>query len=182
MKKKLVLILALIVMLVSFSSCESEPSHSELNIPQRLTTVKTYNSEIFDLVASSLEDSASDRTAASDPVVLDAGITCSVTSFYDTWENLFLTFDEWVAADGTEISGNMEITVEYYSNTRESINTVSTNDPAILYFDSTSVSYLAESIDDGSSDSEFISRSENFLLVSLIVDGKHLVNNQIGYK
>lgn len=182
MKRKLVLILALIVMLASFTGCESEPSLSELTIPQRLTAVKDYNSEIFDLVASSLDGSRSTRVATSEPIALDVGLTSTTTYIYENREDLFLTFDEWVAADGTEISGYMEITVEYYSTTRESISIVRTNDPAILYFDSTSVSYFAASTDNDSSDSEFISGSDDFLLLSLIVDGKLLVNNQIGYK
>ena len=182
MKKRYVLTLVLAVMLAIFTGCEPEPSLPELTLPKRLAIVKEYHGEIFDLVVSNLEESTPTDFEESDPILLGEGITCFVTASDLDEINLFMSLDEWVAADGTEISGTIILDIEYHTSSEVSLNIVRTGIPATLYFDSSSVSYIAELTDGDSLDPTFIPESDYFAWVSVIVDGKLLVNNPIGYK
>lgn len=177
MKNKLVLTLALVIMLAAFTGCEPEPSLPELTIGERVSVAKGYNNEIFTLMVSILEDTSPADFADGDPITVDEGITCTVTSADGVDEiNLFMSFDEWVAADGTEISGTLILDVEYYTSP-VSLNIIRTGVPASLYFDRSSVSYVASFNDDDSVDTAFDSDLEYFFCTALIDDGEILLLN-----
>ncbi len=182
MKNTRVLTLALIIMLATFTGCESEPSFPELTIPQRMTTVKEYNQELFALIVPIVENAQPADFTEGDFVPVDEGITCFVTYSGLDEMTLYMTLDEWVAADGTKIIGTIELEVEYYTSPEVSLHIVRTDRPAFLYFDNSSVSYLAEFLDDEGSDPAYLSDYDYYAWVSMIVDGKLLVNNPIGYK
>jgi hypothetical protein len=177
MKNKLVLTLALVVMLTAFTGCEPEPSLPELTINERMTIVKRYNDEIFTLMTSILDDSSPSDFVEGDSILDDEeGLSCIVTAVDLDEINLFMSFDEWVADDGTEISGNMILDVEYYTSP-ESLNIIRTGIPASLYFDRSSVSYVASFLDDDSVDTTFVSDLEYFFCTSFIADGEILILN-----
>ena len=95
--------------------------------------------------------------------------------------DIVITLDEWVAADGTVISGTIYLDFYYYDVSRASLHIVQTDDTTFLYFDNTLVSYKADFIDGDEDDTTFISEYEQFIWISLIVDGKILVNNPMVY-
>ena len=113
MKNKLVLTVVLAIMVVVFLGCEAEPSLPELTIGERIAVVKDYHHEIFSLMASSLEDSASADFAEGDPITFDEGLS-GIVIYSDVDEiNMYITLNIWVAEDGTEISGTIVLDVEY---------------------------------------------------------------------
>ena len=178
MKNNFVLILALVVMTTIFTGCEPEPSLHEL-----ITVAKGYNTEILDLMLPVFENSDPTEFAKDELVTIDDGITCRVTSYYDNELRLFMTMDGWEAADGNEVGGFMAIDIEYYAPSEEvSINIIRMNDPATLYFDRSSVIYLAEFIDYDSSDQAFVSDYDYYFCLSLNDDGKTLMPNTVRYK
>lgn len=183
MKIKRVLILALVVMVTIFTGCEPEPTLPELTIPEMVTIAKGYNNEIVDLMLSAIEDSAPSDFSEGDLVAVAEGITCNVTDSYLNEVRLSLILDGWVAADETEIGGYLDIEVEYYTSTEEiSLNMIRIVDPSSLYFDRSSVTYLAEFVDEDSSDQAFIADHEFFFCLSLNDDGKTLLPNMVRYK
>jgi hypothetical protein len=175
MKRNFVVVLALVIMLWVFTGCEAAPT-----LPESLRTVKGYNDELFALVTSYLGDTAPDSFAEDSSITIGDGITCIVSSSSTNELNLVMTLNNWEAHDGTEISGTVVLDIEYYTSGMVYISIIRST-PAFLYFDRTSVSYVAESIDEDSSTAAFSAGSDMFFCASLIIDGKVLILNMLGY-
>jgi hypothetical protein len=175
MKRNFLLVLVLVMVFWVFTGCEAAPS-----LPETLRTVKGYNDELFALVASHLGDTAPESFAEDTSITIGQGITCIVSSSSTNELNLIMTLDDWEASDGTEVSGTVVLDIEYYTSGMVYISIIRST-PAFLYFDLTSVSYVAESIDDDSSTAAFSSGSDMFFCGSLIVDGEILILNLIGW-
>ena len=180
MKSKFMLIVVLIIMIAAFTGCESEPLLPEMTITSRFIIVKEYHREIVDLVVSYFESSSSIAYSDGDIISFAEGINGRVRYNHVYLMDISISLDEWVAVDGTIISGTVYLDFYYYHDddcSRDALHMVKTDDTAFLYFDDTWVSYKAEFVDGDESESTFISEYEQFIWIYLIVDGKMLVNN-----
>jgi hypothetical protein len=118
-------------------------------------------------MTSILYDSSPSDFSEGDSILEDEeGLIYIVTAVDLDEINLFMSFDGWVADDGTEISGNMILGVEYYTSP-VSLNSIRTGIPASLYFDRSSVSYVASFLDDDSIDTTFATDLEYFSALRL---------------
>lgn len=175
MKRNFVVVLAMVAILWVFIGCEAAPT-----LPESLRTVKGYNDELFALVTSYLGDTAPDSFAEDSSITIGEGLTCLVSNSSTNELNLVMALNNWEANDGTEISGTVVLDIEYYTSGNVYISIIRSA-PAYLYYDRTSVSYVAESIDDDSSTVAFSAGSDMFFCASLIIDGEILVLNMFGY-
>ena len=169
MKKNFAFVLVLVIMIGAFTGCELAPS-----IPEILTTVKGYNDEIIALVLPQVQGSAPESFTEGSFITIDDGITCSVSYSSTSELELFITLDNWVASDGTEINGIIELDFNFYDSPVY-IASIET-DTGIMYFNRTSVVFEAEVFDGDPATEAFTSAYETFLTISLIDDGIYLVN------
>ena len=174
MEKKFVLALLVLTCMVGiFTGCEQEPT-----LVQRVGSIQAYNEELVDLILQQVVGRAHGSYAENESILLDSGITCAVVESDSEDTTLQITLSDWIADDGTEISGFTIVDVMYYDNGNiSSIKMVQ----AALYFDRTSIGYLAEIFDGDDSTPAFTYDSEMFMCVSLIVDGKTLISNMFMY-
>jgi hypothetical protein len=174
MKMKLVLALALIVLLGVFTGCEPAPT-----LPEILSTVKGYKDELTELVLTHVESAAPTDFTEGDSIPVDDGITCIVDAADADELNLIMSLDNWVANDGTEITGTIAFDIEYDPSTLNL--SMFRMVPAIILFERTSASFVSEAIDEDVSTEAFVPAHEYFFCTSLIVDGEILMLNIYGY-
>ncbi len=172
MKKKFVVILSLIVILGAFSGCELAPS-----LPEILTTVKGYNNEIIALVLARVEGSTPESFTVDAFITLENGMSIRVDTTSASELELYITLDKWVASDGTEIDGIVQLDFSYYLSPAY-ISIIET-DTAILHFNRTSVGFEAEVFDGDPATEAFTYAFGTFFSMSLTVDGKPLIANFI---
>jgi len=175
MKKIFTLVLVLVIMFGTFTGCELAPSISEI-----LTTVKVYNNEIIALVLPQIEGSAPESFTKDSFIIIDDGITCRVSYSSVSEVELFITLDNWVASDGTEINGIIELDFNYYDSPVY-ISSIET-DTGIFHFNRTSVVFEAEVFDGDPATEAFTSAYEIFFTISLVDDGITLINLMYGGK
>ena len=175
MKRKLLAVLVLVsIMLGTFTGCEPMPTLSAI-----VSTTKGFNNEIIALIISQVEEDYSPDDFPEDlKITVDEGLTCTVEYSGLNSLELLVTLDDWVANDGTEISGTIMVDIDYYSSPI-SVSSISM-EPAMIYFDRTSVSYVSEVLDGDATTETFTPGSSEFICISIIVDGKTLVNNIVG--
>lgn len=111
---------------------------------------------------------------------VDVGFTCRVDYSDTDALDLEVFLDHWGAADGTTISGYLQVEIEYYA-TPVSISSIHTNRTTI-YFDRTSASYDADVFDGDASTETFTAELNLFRCLSLIVDGKALISSTVNLK
>lgn len=174
MKKKLILTLFFVTtMLVVFTGCEPASS-----LPEIIANVKGYNNETIALLLPQVVGHPYDYYSADSCFTVDEGITCTVVES-DVEDTTFaINLDNWVASDGAIISGYVSVDVVYYASSGH-ISNINTNF-ASLYYDRTSVSYVAEVLDGDASNEAFTPRERLFVFISLIVDGETLMFNFAG--
>jgi len=173
-KKILLTLLLVISMLGIFTGCEPVSS-----IPEIIGPIKGYNDELVALLMPQVVGHPFDFYTADESLEVDEGIVCNVdeTDIEDT--TFTIALNNWVANDGTKISGHMTVNVKYYASTGNisSIETIST----MFCFNRTSVNYFTEVFDGDADDEAFTSNYDTFRCISLIVDGKTLINTYMYY-
>ncbi|SMP41486.1 hypothetical protein SAMN06298221_1022 [Sphaerochaeta associata] len=167
------LVLALVLGL--FTGCEQEPS-----LPRIAATLKGYNDEITALIVSHVSGNAPETFTEGTMDTVDVGFTCRVDYSDTDALDLEVFLHHWTAADGTKISGYLQVEIEYYA-TPVSISSIHTNRTTI-YFDRTSASYDADVFDGDASSETFIVELDLFRCLSLIVDGKTLISSTVNLK
>ncbi len=170
MKMKLVVVLILVIILGAFTGCELAPS-----LPEILTTVRGYNNEIIALVIPQVEGYAPELFTEDSFITVDDGIICMVGFSSSSSLNLLISLDNWVANDGTEINGIIELDFNYYDSPVY-ISTIET-DMAIFNFDRTSVIFQAEVFDEDPATEAFTYDYETFFSMALTVNGRPLIAN-----
>lgn len=177
MKRILFVTLTLVIVLGTFTGCEPAPTLYEL-----LTTVESYNDELFALVVPRVQDYDGSGYSEGDFITIDEGITCIVDTANSDELNLSLTLDNWRARNGTKISGTIVLDIEYFTSPSYSINMMRTAGGFLtsLHFERTSVSYVAQWIDNDYN-TGFDPEYENFFCTSMIEDGKILILNSYGF-
>ena len=168
MKIKFVIILSLIIILGTFSGCELAPS-----LPEILTTVKGYNNEIIALIIHQVGGSTPESFTVDAITTLDNGISIRVDSSSASELELFINLDKWVASDGTEIDGIVQLDFSYYPSPAY-ISIIET-DTAMLHFNRTSAGFEAEVFDGDPATEAFTYAFETFFSTSLSVDGTPLI-------
>jgi hypothetical protein len=171
-RKFLLSLLVLALVLGLFTGCEQEPS-----LPRIAATLKGYNDEITALIVSYASGTAPETFTKGTMDTVDEGFTCRVDYSDTDALNLKVFLDHWGAADGTKISGYLQVEIEYYA-TPVSISSIHTNRTTI-YFDRTSASYDADVFDGDASSETFIVELDLFRCLSLIVDGKTLISSTV---
>ena len=169
MKRNLTLVLVIVIMFVAFTGCELAPS-----LPEVFITVNGYSNEIIALVLPEVVGSAPDSFTDGSFITIDDGIIGRIDYTSATDLELLVTLDNWVASDGTEISGILELDFDYYTSPVY-ISRIYT-DMAILNFDRTSVVFTGEIIDGDPATETFTFDHEMFIIISLINDGTNLIN------
>ncbi len=167
------LVLALVLGL--FTGCEHEPS-----LPRIAATLKEYNDEITALIVSHVSGNAPETFTEGTMDTVDEGFTCRVDYSDTDTLDLEVFLNHWGAADGTTISGYLQVEIEYYA-TPVSISSIHTARTTI-YFDRTSASYDADVFDGDASTQAFTAELDLFRCLSLIVDGKTFITSTINYK
>jgi len=174
-KTKLVTALFLVIsMLVLFTGCEAMPSLSAI-----VSTTKGYNDELIALVLAHMVGNTPADFVEDSTIPIDDGITCTI-DYTDADEvQMLLNLDSWVASDGTEISGVLEMEIGYYASPMY-VSSIST-EMGLFYFDRTSILFATEIFDGDASAEAFTAEDRFFACISLIVDGKTLINTiQLG--
>lgn len=174
-RKFLLSLLVLALVLGLFTGCEQEPS-----LPRIAATLKGYNDEITALILLDVPASAPETLEEVAVGTVDEGFTYRIDYSDATSLELEVFLDHWGAADGTKISGYLQVEIEYYA-TPVSISSIHTNRTTI-YFDRTSASYDADVFDGDASSETFIVELDLFRCLSLIVDGKTLISSTVNLK
>ncbi len=169
MKRNFTLVLVMVIMLGAFTGCELAPS-----LPEIFITVNGYSNEIIALVLPQVVGYAPDSFTDGSFITIDDGIIGRIDYTSATDLELLVTLDNWVASDGTEISGILELDFDYYSAPAY-ISSIYT-DRAILNFDRTSVVFTAEVFDGDPATETFTFDHEMFITTSLINNGTNLIN------
>ena len=170
-KKKFVMALLLVILMtVPFTGCEAAPPLSAI-----VSTTKGYNDEIIALIVSHVVGQTPADFTADSAIEIDERINCFVDYTDTSVINLSMTLDDWVASDGTEVSGTLDIYIDYYTSPVH-VSRVRMR-PAMLYFDRTSINFETEIYDGDADDVAFTSENHSFLCLSLIVDGDTLITS-----
>lgn len=173
-KKILLTLLLVISMLGIFTGCEPASS-----IPEIVTSVSGYNDEIVALLIPQVVGHPFDFYTADESLEVDEGIICNVDET-DAEDTTFqITLENWIASDNTIINGSMVVNVKYYASTGNisSIETIST----MFCFNRTSVNFFTEVFDGDATSESFTNDYDTFRCISLIVDGRTLINTFIFY-
>ena len=174
-RKFLLSLLVLALVLGLFTGCEPVPT-----LPGIVNTVKEYNDEITALILLDVPASAPETLEEGAVGTVDEGFTYRIDYSDATSLELEVFLDHWGAADGIQISGYLEVDIEYYA-TPVSISSIHTNRTTI-YFDRTSASYDADVFDGDASTETFTAELNLFRCLSLIVDGKTLISSTVNLK
>lgn len=172
MKRKIAFVLAVLVMTLSFTGCEQQMPLTEI-----LSTVQGYNEEIQAMVASQVENSLPDSFTESDLIAIDDGISCRVGFINSRSLVLGLTLNDWVASDGTKISGSIQMDIHYQDAaddaSTEYISSIEST--AVMNYDLTSASFSEEAFDNTPETAVFTYDHASFQCYSLLVDGKPFI-------
>ncbi len=175
MKKRIIQALFLLICILGmFTGCDQASS-----LPVIVGSVKGYNRELVTLILTGAVGRIHSSYSENESLSLDSNIVCIVDESDIEDTTLLITLSDWIADDGTAISGFLNVDVRYYSSTGN-ISSIKIR-PATLYFNRTSAGYQAEVFDGDDSTSAFTSNSEVFMCTSLIIDGKTFIFNTSMY-
>ncbi|AEV29136.1 hypothetical protein SpiGrapes_1323 [Sphaerochaeta pleomorpha str. Grapes] len=171
MKKKIALVMIVVMMVLFFTGCEQQ-----IPITEILSTVKGYSEEILAMVASEVETSLPDSFTDDTLIAIDTGISCRVSNTYTNELILDITLNNWVASDGTVISGSIEMDLVYDA---DSTYIYSIQSIVLMNYDLTSVYFGEEVFDNTPETAAFTFDNATFQCLALSVDGKPLISNQL---
>lgn len=159
-----------ILITMLFTGCEALPSLSAI-----VSTTRGYNDEIIALIVPHVVGQTPADFTADSAIEIDERINCIVDYTDLSVINLSMTLADWVASDGTKVSGTLEVYIDYYTSPVH-VSRIRMR-PAMLYFDRTSVNFETEIFDSDANTEAFTSENHSFLCLSLIVDGDTLITS-----
>jgi outer membrane lipoprotein-sorting protein len=168
MKKKAILFFVLIVTIVFFTGCEQS-----VNIPEAFSEIKGYNSESITTIMNDLKTHGTTYYTEGTFGEIEDGITYYVDENYTSEIDLSVNLDNWVASDGTKLSGYIDLEI-YFDNTTGAITDLDTENN--LYYDTTITYFETKTYNESSDAGEFSIGFISYQFLTLSIDGESVMS------
>jgi hypothetical protein len=170
MKKKFLGFFVLILLVFLFTGCEQA-----INIPDEMAAVQAYDKEVIVAIMDELETKIPSDFTEIYFGTINEKISYIVDDYEDDEVGLIITLEKWVASDGTEISGNLYLDINYDSFDSSYVIDYLYN-YAYLIYEGTVARFNENIFNDTSVIAEFTFENNGFICYSLTIDGESIID------